>query len=53
MAVDKARDRMHFSSKDVFHRRCDDPSKAVGDSFGGGQKASCFVMLKPLTNNGF
>ena len=50
--VDEARDQMQFSSKDVFHRRCDDPSKAVGDSFGGGQKESYFISLKPHTNDG-
>ena len=41
--VDAARDRMNFESKDVNHRRMANPSKAVGNSFGGGQKV-CFVV---------
>jgi hypothetical protein len=48
--VDKACDWMSFSSKDVFHWRCNDPSKAVGDLFGGGQKESYFIQLKLQTN---
>jgi hypothetical protein len=45
-AIDEARDKMSFSPKDVLHRRCDDPSKAVGVSFGGGQKVS--LRLLPI-----
>jgi hypothetical protein len=36
---------MKFGKKDVNHRRMDDPSKAVGISFGGGQKVSNFLDL--------
>jgi hypothetical protein len=35
---------MSFSSKDVLHRRCDDPSKAVGASYGGGQKVPGMLL---------
>jgi hypothetical protein len=41
--VDTARNQMNFGPKDVNHRRMADPSKAVGDSFGGGQKV-CFAV---------
>lgn len=43
--IDKARDKMFFSSKDVLHHRCDDLSKAVGASFDGGQKVSLHLIL--------
>jgi hypothetical protein len=43
-AINGARDEMSFSLKDVLHRRCDDPSKAVGASFGGGQKVIPYLL---------
>jgi hypothetical protein len=47
--IDKARGKLSFSPKDVLHRRCDDPSKAVGASFGGGQKvSSCLLAVTPV-----
>ena len=42
--IDESRDKLSFSPTDVFHRRCDDPSKAVGVSFGGGQKVSLHLL---------
>jgi hypothetical protein len=47
--IDESRGKLSFSPKDVFHRRCDDPSKAVGASFGGGQKVSLHLLyLTPI-----
>jgi hypothetical protein len=46
--IDESRDKLSFSPKDVFHRRCDDPSKAVGASFGGGQKVSLHLLQLTL-----
>ena len=43
--VDTARDRMNFGPKDVNHRRMADPSKAVGNSFGGGQKVCLAIPV--------
>jgi hypothetical protein len=44
-SIDEARDKLSLSPKDVLHRRCDDPSKAVGASFGGGQKVNSHLIL--------
>jgi len=44
-AINDAREDMLFLSKDVYHRRCDNPSKAVGASFGGGQKVPPYHPL--------
>ena len=39
---------MRFDKKDVNHRRMDDPSKAVGASFGGGQKVSSVASFNTI-----
>ena len=46
--IDESRDKLSFSPKDVFHHRCDDPSKAIGASFGGGQKVSLHLLQLTL-----
>jgi hypothetical protein len=46
--IDESQDKLSFSPKDVFHRRCDDPSKAVRVSFGGGQKVSLHLLQLTL-----
>jgi hypothetical protein len=51
LAIDTMRDLMNFGTKDVNHRRMDDPSKAVGVSFGGGQKVSRLVFFSNAVIN--
>ena len=46
--IDESREKLSFSPKDVFHRRCDDPSKAVGASYGGGQEVSLHLLQLTL-----
>ena len=36
---------MRFGKKDINHCRMDDPSKAVGTSFGGGQKVNPLLSV--------
>ena len=45
-AIDAARDQMKFDKEDVYHRRMDDPSKAVGTSHGGGQKVCLLDIFR-------
>jgi hypothetical protein len=46
--IDESREKLSFSPKDVFHRCCNDPLKAVGASFGGGQKVSLHLLQLTL-----
>jgi hypothetical protein len=45
LEIDTIRSHMNFGTKDIYHRCMDNSSRAVGDSFGGGQKVSWWILI--------